>query len=329
MKMKPVRTSITTFALLGAAFISAAPASAQGAFPQRPMRLVLSVPPGGAADFTGRVVAAKMTEFLGQSVIVESRPGAGGIVASEFVTKATPDGYTLMLSSSTTHGAAPVLYKKLPYDAIKSFTHISGVSLLPAMMAINADIPAKTVKEFVALTIANPGKYFFSSSGNGSAPQLFGENFKIRTGANITHIPYKGSGPAVVDLATGQVHMMMDGLPSLINQIKAGRLRALAAMADKRFGVFPDVPTMAEAGFPGLEDGVWYGMSAPAGVPAPIVDQLAKLTARVVTSPDVAERFASVGGIPMPIGPKEYVAFIMRENKKWGEIVRTAGVVAD
>ena len=142
-------------------------------------------------------------------------------------------------------------------------------------------------------------------------------------------MPYKGSGPAVVDLAAGAVHMMMDGLPSLINQIKTGRLRPLAAMADKRFDVFPDVPTIAEAGFPGLEDGVWYGLSAPRGVPAPIVDQLSKLAARVITSPDVRDRFSTVGGLPMVLGPKEYLAFIQRENRKWGEIVRAAKVVAD
>jgi tripartite-type tricarboxylate transporter receptor subunit TctC len=326
--MKTLAVTVATlFATLP--MVAQAQSPAAGSFPQRTMRLVLSVPPGGAADFTGRVVAAKMGELAGQTVLVESRPGAGGIVASEYVTKATPDGHTLMLSSSTTHGAAPVLYKKLPYDAIKSFTHISGVSLLPAMMAINADVPAKTVKEFIAVTRANPGKYMFSSSGNGSAPQLFGENFKIITGANLTHIPYKGSGPAVVDLATGQVHMMMDGLPSLINQIKTGRLRPLAALAEKRFSVFPDVPTIAEAGFPGLEDGVWYGMSAPAGVPAPVVDILAKLTARTITSADVIERFQTVGGIPMPIGSKEYVAFIQSYNKRWGEIVRIANVRAD
>jgi len=317
------------YAMLAAGILVAplvALAQTSATFPQRTMRLVLSVPPGGAADFTGRVVAAKLSDFVGQGVLVESRPGAGGIVASTYVTKATSDGYTLMLSSSTTHGAAPVLYKKLPYDAIKDFTHISGVSLLPAMMAINAEVPAKTVKEFIALTRANPGKYLFSSSGNGSAPQLFGESFKIKTGADLTHVPYKGSGPAVVDLATGQVHMMMDGLPSLINQIKAGRLRPLAAMADKRFAVFPDVPTMAEAGIPGMEDGVWYGLSAPAGVPTPIVNQLAILMAKVVTSPDVVERFSTVGGYPMPIGPKQYLEFIQKENRKWGAIVKAAGV---
>ena len=318
-----------TLALIALLVLCPVTAGAEDAFPQRPMRLVISVPPGGAADFTGRVVAQKLSEFLGQNVVVEGRPGAGGIIASEYVTKATADGYTLMLSSSTTHGAAPVLYKKLPYDAIKSFTHISGVALLPAMMAINADVPAKSVKEFVALTKANPGKYLFSSSGNGSAPQLFGEQFKIRTGAAMTHVPYKGSGPAVVDLAAGHVHMMMDGLPSLIGQIKSGRLRPLAAMNEKRFAVFPEVPTIAEAGYPGLEDGVWYGLSGPAGIPKPIVDELAKVMVRVVMSRDVQERFATVGAYPMPIGPREYEAFIIKENKKWGEIVRLSGAAPD
>jgi len=217
----------------------------------------------------------------------------------------------------------------LPYDAMKGFTHISGISLIPAMMAINAEVPAKSVKEFIALTKANPGKYMFSSSGNGSAPQIFGEQFKIKTGAMMTHVPYKGSGPAVVDLAAGQVHMMMDGLPSLIGQIKAGRLRPLAAMSEKRFAIFPDVPTMAEAGYPGLEDGVWYGLSGPAGIQRPVVDQIYKVMLRVLASPDVVERFATVGSYPMPIGPKDYEAFIIRENKKWGEVVRAAGIAPD
>lgn len=313
------------FALLCCAL----PVFAADVFPERPLRLVISVPPGGAADFTGRVVAAKLSELVGQNVVVEGRPGAGGIIASTYVTGTTPDGYTLMLSSSTTHGAAPVLYKKLPYDAMKGFTHIAGVSLIPAMMAINAEVPARTVKDFVALTKANPGKFYFSSSGNGSAPQLFGEAFKIKTGALMTHVPYKGSGPAVVDLAAGQVHMMMDGLPSLIGQIKAGKLRPLAAMNEKRFAIFPDVPTMAEAGYPGLEDGVWYGLSGPAGIPRPIVEQLYKVMLRVLASPDVVERFAQVGSYPMPLGPKDYEAFILKENKKWGEIVRISGAAPD
>jgi len=311
------------------ALCPAAPAWAQDAFPQRPLRLIISVPPGGAADFIGRIVGAKLGEFLGQHVVIEGRPGAGGIVASEYVTKTTPDGHTLMMSSSTTHGVAPVLYKKLPYDAINGFTHISLVVLLPAMMAVNVDVPAKTVKELIALAKSKPGAYHFTSSGNGSAPQLFGEQFKILTGVAMTHVPYKGSGPAVVGLAAGEVHLMFDGLPSLIGQIKAGRLRPLAAMTQKRFAIFPEVPTAAEAGLAGMEGGVWYGLSGPAGIPRPIVERLNKEIARVVSQPDVQERFATVGGIAAPSTPSEYVAFILKENKKWGEVVRISGAAPD
>jgi tripartite-type tricarboxylate transporter receptor subunit TctC len=300
---------------------------AQGTFPSRPLRLVLSVPPGGAADFTGRVLAARLGEFLGQNIVVESRPGAGGIVASEYVTKATADGYTLMLSSSTTHGVAPVLYRKLPYDAMRSFTHIAGVSFIPGMMVVNSDVPAKTVKEFIELARSKPNSHRFASSGNGSAPHLLGELFNILTGAKIVHVPYKGSGPAVIGMASGESHVMFDGLPSLMAQIKAGRLRPLLALHDKRFPVLPDVPTANEAGVPGMEGGIWYGLSGPAGVPAGVVDRLARETARVIEQADVQERFASVGGLPLRAGPKEYVAFIQKENRKWGEVVRLSGAV--
>ena len=316
-------------AIFFAAFCAASGAWAQDTFPQRPLRLVLSVPPGGAADFIGRVVGAKLGEFLGQNIVIESRQGAGGIVASVYVTNATPDGYTLYLSSSTTHGVAPVLYKKLPYDAIKGFTHISLIVVMPAIMAVHTDVPAKTVKEFIALVKAKPGAYRFPSSGNGSVPQLFGEQFKIVTGTNLVHVPYKGSGPAVVGLAAGEAHVMWDGLPSLIGQIKAGRLRPLAAMNDKRFAIFPDVPTAAEAGLAGMEGGIWYGLSGPPGIPQPLVARLNKEVARVVAQPDVQERFSSVGGIASPSTPAGYVDFIHKENRKWGEIVRVSGATAD
>jgi tripartite-type tricarboxylate transporter receptor subunit TctC len=316
-------------AVLFFTFCAAPGAWAQESFPQRPLRLVLSVPPGGAADFIGRVVGAKLGEFLGQNVVIESRQGAGGIVASVYVTNATPDGHTLYLSSSTTHGVAPVLYKKLPYDAIKGFTHISLIVVMPAIMAIHTDVPAKTVKEFIALVKAKPGAYRFPSSGNGSVPQLFGEQFKIVTGTNLVHVPYKGSGPAVVGLASGEAHVMWDGLPSLIGQIKAGRLRPIAAMNDKRFAIFPDVPTAAEAGLAGMEGGIWYGLSGPPGIPQPLVARLNKEIARLVAQPDVQERFASVGGIASPSTPAGYVDFILKENRKWGEIVRISGATAD
>jgi tripartite-type tricarboxylate transporter receptor subunit TctC len=224
---------------------------------------------------------------------------------------------------------APVLYKKLPYDAIKSFSHISLVVVMPAMMAIHADVPAKTVKEFIALAKAKPGFYRFPSSGNGSVPQLFGEQFNIVTGTKLVHVPYKGSGPAVIGLVGGEAHVMWDGLPSLIGQIKAGRLRALAAMHDKRFAIFPDVPTAAEAGLKGMEGGIWYGLSAPPGLPRALVDRLNREVAKLVAQPDVVERFATVGGYGTPTTPAGYVDFILKENKKWGEIVRASGATVD
>lgn len=316
-------------ALAAATLLYATGAAAQSGFPDRPLRLTIGVPPGGAADFTGRVVAAKLGELLGQSVLVENRPGAGGIVASEFTLKANADGHTLQLTSSTSHGVAPVLYKKLPYDSIKDFTHVALVNVLPGLMAIHADVPAKTVKEFVAVARSRPGGFLFASAGNGSAPQLMGEQFKMVSGAPMTHVPYKGSGPAVQDLAGGQVQVMFDGLPSLLGQIKAGRLRPLAALADKRFAQFPELPTMAEAGYPGLEAGLWFGISGPGGIPRPVVERLTKDLFRIVAMPDVQERFATVGAIPQPLASKAFIAFMLQENRRWAEVIKVSGAVPD
>jgi tripartite-type tricarboxylate transporter receptor subunit TctC len=322
--------SAVVAALLAVTASAAAPgAFAQSPFPDRPLRLVIAVPPGGAADYTGRVLGAKLAEYLGQSVLIENRPGAGGIVASEYVIKSNADGHTLQLTSSTSHGVAPVLYKKLPYDPMKDFTHIAMFTTLPAMMAVHVDVQAKTVKEFVALAKSRPSGLLFASAGNGSAPQLMGEQFKIASGVPMTHVPYKGSGPAVQDLMTGQVQVMFDGLPSLLPQIRAGRLRPLAALAEKRFTLFPDVPTMAEAGYPGLEAGLWFGVSGPAGIPRPVVDRLVKEIFRVVGQPDVQEKFSTVGAIPQTLGPKEYVAFILKENRRWAEVIKVSGAVPD
>jgi tripartite-type tricarboxylate transporter receptor subunit TctC len=320
---------ITLAAVASCAVPAATPAFAQPGFPDRPLRLVVHVPPGGALDFTARVVGAKLTESLGQSVLVENRAGAGGIIASELISKALPDGYTLMLSTSTSHGIAPVLYKTLPYDRLKDFTHVALVAVLPGLMAINADLPVKTVKEFAAYARTRPSGVLFASAGNGSGPQLMAEQFKLVSGAPMTHVPYKGSGAAVTDLASGQVQVMFDSLPSLISQVKAGRLRVLAALSDKRFTLFPDVPTMAEAGFPTVEGSIWCGISGPARVPAAVVDRLSKESARLVSMPDVQERFSGVGGSAVYLGPKEYVAFIDRENRRWAEVIKASGAVPD
>lgn len=312
--------------LLGPAVCSAA---APDTFPQRPIRLIVGVPPGGAADFTGRIVGGKISEALGQTVVVENRGGAAGTIASDIVSKATPDGHTLLLSSSTTHGIAPVLYRKLPYDALKDFTHIGLINTIPGVMVVHQSVPANSVKEFVALARAKPGALLFGSSGSGSAPHLIGELFKSVSGAPITHVPYKGSGPAVVDLAGGQLHAMFDGLPSLIGQIKAGKLRALAATSSTRSTVMPELPTMAEAGFPGVEGGLWYGISGPARMPPAVIERISREIQRITALDDVKDRFASVGARPTPLTPASYTKFIRDENAKWGPVVKSSGAAVD
>lgn len=298
-------------------------------YPQRPIRLIVGVPPGGAADFTARITAAKMSEALGQNVVVENRGGAAGTIASDIVAKATPDGHTLMLSSSTTHGIGPVLYKKLPYDALKDFTHIGLINSVPGVMVVHQSVPATSVKEFVALAKAKPGTLLFGSSGSGSPPHLIGELFKSVTGAPIVHVPYKGSGPAVIELAGGQLHAMFDGLPSLIGQIKAGKLRALAATSATRSSLMPELPTMAEAGFAGVEGGLWFGVSGPAGVPRAAVDKISKEIFRITALDDVKERFANVGARATPLAPAAYTKFIRDEMGKWGPLVKSSGASVD
>ncbi len=312
-----------------AIFPPRASAAATDNYPQRPIRLVVPVPPGGAGDFTGRLIGSKLAESLGQNVVVENRGGAAGVIATEFVSKATPDGYTLLLSSSTTHGISPVLYRKLPYDALKDFTHIGLIATLPGVMAVNQAVPAHTVREFVALARARPGTLLFGSSGSGGPPHLMGELFKSVAGAPIVHVPYKGSGPAVIDLVGGQIQVMFDGLPSLLGQIKAGKLRALAAVSAKRSNALPDLPTMAEAGFAGVEGGLWYGISAPAGVARGIVDRISKEIFAAVAIAEVKDRFASQGAFVSPLGPREYTEFIRNEMNKWGPVVKASGATID
>jgi tripartite-type tricarboxylate transporter receptor subunit TctC len=301
--------------------------NAADAWPQRPLRLVVPVPPGGASDFTARILGTKLGELLGQQIVVENRGGAAGTIASDLVAQATPDGHTLLFSSSTTHGIAPSVYRKLPYDPMKSFTHIALVNTIPAVMVVHQSVPAKSVKEFVALAKQKP--MLFGSSGAGSPPHLLGELFKMKTGAPLTHVPYKGSGPAVIELAGGQLHCMFDGLPSLLGNIKAGKLRALAAAAAKRSTALPDLPTMAEAGYPGVEGGLWFGISGPAGVPPAIADRLSKAVFTVVAQDDVKERFASVGGFSSPLGPKDYTEYIRKDIAKWAPVVKAAGATVD
>jgi tripartite-type tricarboxylate transporter receptor subunit TctC len=321
--------------LLAAACGPAAAAAAQAAakaaeaYPNKPIRLLVGVPPGGAADFTARIVAQKLADGFGQNVIVENRGGAGGTIASDIAAKATPDGYTLLWSSVTTHGVGPVLYTRLPYDSLKDFTHVGLAASLPMIMVVHAAVPAKSPRELVELAKAKPGTLHFASSSSGSLPHLVGELFRARTGAPITHVPYKGSGPAVVDLAAGNVQIMFDAVPSLFAQIKAGRLRVIASVYSQRSTVFPEAPTLAEAGYPGIEGVIWYGVSGPAGLPRAVVARLNAEMQKLLAQPEVKERFAQQGAIATPLASDRYTAFVRAEQAKWGPVVQASGAKVD
>jgi tripartite-type tricarboxylate transporter receptor subunit TctC len=313
------------------ASLAVAPSCVRAAdsFPQRPIRLIVPVPPGGASDFAARIVSQKMGEAFAQNVVVENRGGAAGIIATETVARASPDGYTLLMSSNTTHGIGPVMYKKLPYDAMKDFTHIGLVDSVSAVMVVHQSVPVTTVKDFIALAKSKPDTLAFGSSGAGSSSGLMGELFKFVTGAPITHVPYKGSGLAVIDLSAGQIQVMLDGIPSLLGSIKSGRVKALAALTAKRIAVLPNVPTMAESGYGGVEATLWYGLSGPAGIPRAVVDKISREIFRISTLDDVKERFAGVGAAPTPLTPKDYTEHIRRENAKWAPVVKAAGLQVD
>ena len=267
----------TLFALglLAAAAVVAAPAAqAQDNYPNRPVTLVVPVPPGGAADFIARLVGRKLSDALGQPVVISNRGGASGTIASDNVAKAAPDGYTLLLNSITTHGIGPHLYTSLPYDSVKDFTPIIFVANLPLVMTINAEHAAKSVKEVIDYAKANPGKLSFASSGNGGAPHMSGELFQNIAGIKMLHVPYRGSGPAVIDVGAGRVDIMFDAVPSLLALIQAGKLRPIAAASAARNPIVPDAPTFAELGIKGMEVSLWYGMVGPPSLPQPIVTRL-------------------------------------------------------
>jgi len=302
-------------------------AAAQSDYPNRPLRLVVTVPPGGAADFIARLVGGKISESLGQPVVVENRGGAGGTIAADAVAKAAPDGYTLLQNSITTHGVGPHLYASLPYDPVRDFAPVSGLALLPLIMAVNSDLPSRNVSEFIAYTKANPVN--FASSGNGGAPHMAAELFKSVTGAPLTHVPYKGSGPAVADLVGGRVQIMFDAAPSLIAHIRGGKLRALAAASAQRNRLLPEVPTFAELGYPRIAVSLWYGVLAPAGTPAPVIRKLNTEITRALESADVRDRLQAQGAEPMPGTPEAFASFMREEMAKWAPVVRQSGIKLD
>jgi tripartite-type tricarboxylate transporter receptor subunit TctC len=320
--------SLPSFLLLVASFVLAHgdEAYAQASYPSHTVQLVVTVPPGGAADFVARLIGAKLSDALAQSVVVSNRAGAGGTTAAAQIAKADPDGYTLLENTITTHGIGPHVYANLPYDPVKDFAPVILLVKLPLIMAVNSEVPARSVADVIALAKAKPGELSFSSSGSGGAPHLSGELFKSLTGTNLLHVPYRGSGPAVIDLAAGRITMMFDATPSLLPHILSGKLRALAAASPKRHPLLPDVPTFAELGLPAMDIALWYGMVAPAGTPAPVLQRLNAELNRILAMPDVRKALADQGAEVAGGTPEDFAAFMRAEIARWGPVVKAAGI---
>jgi tripartite-type tricarboxylate transporter receptor subunit TctC len=309
----------------------AAPAlSAQAqTYPNKPIRLVCPFPPGGAVDIASRATAHTLSQLLGQPVTVDNRPGAGGNIGAEITAKAAPDGYTLLMTTSGIMGINPALYSKLPFDTVKDFAPVSIMVTLNNVLVLHPSVQAKSVQELIAMARAQPGKLTYASSGNGTSIHLSGELFKSMAGVDLLHIPYKGSSPAVTDLLAGQVNMMFDNIPSSLPQIKSGKLRALAVTGSKRSPSLPDLPTIAEAGVPGYDSYVWFGIVAPAGTPPEIVARLNAALVKTAATPEFRDRLTGQGYDVMSSTPEQMATSIRGEIAKWGKVVKASGAKVD
>jgi tripartite-type tricarboxylate transporter receptor subunit TctC len=314
---------IATALLAGALALGAGFAHAQQ-WPSKPIRYIVPFPPAGATDITARIVAEKLGPALGQPVIVENRPGAAGNLGTELVAKSAPDGYTI-LQVTVAQSISETLYPKLGYSLLRDLQPVAWVARVPNVMVVHPSVPARTVKEFIDYAKANPGKINFASSGSGTSIHMSGEMFKMLTGVDIVHIPYKGSGPAISDLLGGQVSVMFDNLPPSMPHIKSGKLRALAITTTTRYPGLPDLPTMVEAGVPGYDSAAWFGIMAPTGTPGEIVSRINAEVNKILALPDVRARFDQQGAIPAPGTPAEFGAFIQNEITKWGRVVKASG----
>ena len=315
-----IQTLIVLFSLLSQ-FVYAEPT-----YPRGPVKLVVPVPPGGAADFIARILAQRLSEELGQSFIIENVSGATGTIAAQQVARAKPDGYTLLLSSSTTHGTAPAAFKTLPYDPLSSFYHIRLIAIVPAVVVVNKELPVTSVAQLIDYSKQKPDTLNYASSGNGSPLNFWGEMFKQATQASLSHIPYKGSGPAVTDLIAGRIQVMFDGLPAQLGNIQAGNTRLLAVMHPVRLPALPDTPTMAELGCPQVIGGLWYGLSGPAGLPQSVVDKLDQALIKIESSGQLLDQFSQRGILLTPLSQSQYAAFIQAENEKYRAIGLASGI---
>jgi tripartite-type tricarboxylate transporter receptor subunit TctC len=303
-------------------------AQTASAFPNQPIRMVVPYPPGGPTDITARVVAAEMSKTIGQNIVIDNRPGASGMIGSEMVTKSTPDGYTLLANASI-HVINPSVYPDMRFDAIKDFVPITQLAQVPLVLVVPANSPIKSVKDLVEYAKANPGKVNFGSAGSASAQHLAGESFKIAAGIQMQHIPYKGSAPALTDLAGGQLQLMFDSMPSATPMINSGKLRAIAVTTTTRAKARPDLPTIAESGFPGFDISTWYAYWAPKGTPADVVEKLAASAAQALKNPEVIAKYEAMGAEPVGSTPAQFAAYVESEAKKWSDIVKKSGAKLD
>jgi len=322
--MQPLLKLIAGLALA----LTALSAGAQ-AWPSKPIRYIVPFAPGGTTDILARTIGDKLAIALGQPVVIENKPGAGGGVGAELTAKSAPDGYTIMGGTISTHAINASLYKSLPYDPVRDFAPIVLIARVPNMLVVHPDVPAKNVSELIALLRANPGKYTFASAGNGTSQHLSGELFKSMAGADMQHVPYKGSPPALQDVMGGQVAMTFDNITTAWPLAKGGKLRALAVTTAKRSAVAPDVPTLAEAGLPGFEVGSWQGVFAPAGTPPEIVRRLNAEIVKILNMPEVRDKLAALGAEVAPNSPEEFATMVKAEVGKWAEVVKKSGARVD
>jgi len=329
-------TRLTRRQLLAASAAGLVPAClhAQGAWPAKPVRIVVPFAPAGTTDILARALAPELTRVFGQPFVIENKPGAGGNLGADQVAKAPPDGTTFLMGTVGTHAINPALYPKMPYDHVRDFVPVTLVAGVPNVLVMN---PAKaeaykiaTVPDLIRYAKANPGKLNMASSGNGTSIHLAGELFKTMTGTYMVHFPYRGSGPALLDLLGGNMDLMFDNLPSAMPHIRSGKLKALAVTSAERSAALPELPTIAEAGnLKGYEASSWFGLLAPAGTPADIVNRVQQETAKALATPAMKERLASQGAIPSGISPADFAQLIAAETKKWAEVVKASGAKVD
>jgi tripartite-type tricarboxylate transporter receptor subunit TctC len=313
-------------AVLLAAFATAAYAQP---YPSKPIHFVVPYPAGGPLDTVARLLGQKVSESVHQPVVVENKPGAGGNIGADYVAKAAPDGYTILMGAVATHAINPTLYRNIPYDPVKDFAPVTEVAWTPNVLVVNPSLPVSNVKEFIAYAKAHPGELNFGSGSTGSAGHLAGELFKTMAGVQMVHVPYKGAGPAMQDLIGGQIQLMFDNLASSLGQIRAGKVRALAVTTAKRSTLAPELPTIAESGLPGFDISTWFGIFAPGGTPQPVVQRLHDAFVAALHAPDVQATMKKMGAEPVGNTPEEFAAYIRAEARKYAKVIEASGAKVD